>query len=133
MKSFRICSGKKTRRGGFSLVETTFSIGVMSCGILVLAPLLALGLKTSRLARDDRSSAQIAQTLMEEARQGTLAAGTIYLDEQGNSSVQAQAAYTVQQASVPLGGSVFRLTLRVTPVGAPDRARIYAVVMQAPQ
>jgi uncharacterized protein (TIGR02598 family) len=134
MNSFRIGSGEKKRRGGFSLVEATFSIGLMSFGFLTLAPLLALGLKTARLARDDRATAQIAQTLIEEARQGTLASGTVYLDFEGAACGSAQAAYTAQSTSLPITGSasLTRLTLRVTPLGAPDRVRIYAVVFQIP-
>ena len=132
MNTFRIRSDEKKRRGGFSLAEATFSIGLMSFGFLTLAPLLALGMKTARLARDDRASAQIAQTLIEEAKQGTLASGTVYLDGEGAACGSAQAAYSVQTTSQSLATALSRLTLRVTPVGAPDRVRIYAVVFQAP-
>src|SRR5260221_10228405 len=100
MSSFRM-SGEKKRRGGFSLVEATFSIGLMSFGFLTLAPLLALGMKTARLARDDRASAQIAQTVIEEARQGTLAPGTAYLDFEGAACGSAQAAFIARTTSVP--------------------------------
>jgi len=113
-------------------VEATFSIGLMSFGFLTLTPLLALGMKTARLARDDRASAQIAQTLIEEAKQGTLASGTVYLDGEGAACGSAQAAYSVQTTSQSLATALSRLTLRVTPVGAPDRVRTYAVVFQAP-
>ena len=78
MNSFRIHSGAKKRRGGFSpdsASEATFSIGLLSFGFLTLAPLLALGLKTARLARDDRAAAQIAQTMIEEAQAGDARAG----------------------------------------------------------
>jgi uncharacterized protein (TIGR02598 family) len=137
MKLFRFHHGRKYRRGGFSLVEATFSIGLLSFGFLTLAPLLALGLKTARLARDDRATAQVAQTLIEEAKQGTLASGTVYLDIQGTALNSSQAAvYTAQSTSVtPYQGnaSLTQMTLRVTPLGAPDRVRTYAVVYQAPQ
>jgi uncharacterized protein (TIGR02598 family) len=136
MKSFRIGLGEKKQRGGFSLVEATFSIGLLSCGFLTLAPLLALGMKTARLARDDRATAQIAQTLIEDARQGTLAPGTVYLDIQGTALNSAQtAAYTAQSTSVtPYQGSssLTQMTLQITPLGAPDRVRTYAVVYQTP-
>jgi uncharacterized protein (TIGR02598 family) len=136
MNSFRIGSGEKKQRGGFSLVEATFSIGLLSFAFLTLAPLLTLGLKTARLARDNRAAAQIAQTLTEEARQGTLASGTVYLDIQGTALNSAQmAAYTAQSTSVTpyLGNaSLTQTMLRVTPLGAPDRTRIYAVVYPTP-
>jgi len=91
-------------------------------------------LKTARFARDDRATAQIAQTLTEEARQGTLASGTAYLDFQGNACSFAQATYSAQSTFQPVTGSasLTRLTLRVTPLGAPDRVRIYATVFPAP-
>ena len=137
MKLFRFHHARKHRRGGFSLVEATFSIGLFSFGFLTLAPLMALGLKTARLARDDRATAQVAQTLIEEAEQGTLASGTVYLDIQGTVLNSSQAAaYSAQSTSVtPYQGnaSLIQMTLRVTPLGAPDRVRTYAVVYQAPQ
>ena len=126
-------SRKGEGRGGFSLVEATLSLGLMSFGFLTLAPLLAIGLKTTRFVRDDRAGAQIAATLIEEAKQGTLAAGTAYLDLQGNSPTTAP-AFTAQTSfqSVPGSASLQRLTLRIVPLGAPDRARTYVVVFLPP-
>jgi uncharacterized protein (TIGR02598 family) len=135
MKPFLFMHGGKKQRGGFSLVEVAFSIGLLSFSMLTLAPLLALGLKNSRAARNDRESAQIAQTLVQEAEQGTPVTGTVYLDFEGAASCPAQAAYTARATSIPVTGNaaLTRLTLLLTPVGEPDRARIYAVVFQAPQ
>ena len=123
---------KKRARTGLSLVEAAFSIGLMSVGFLTLIPLLAVGMKASHGARDDRATAQIARTLIEEARQGTLATGPFYLDFQGNPCSSATATYTAQASSQTLGPSLSRLTLRVAPIGAPDRARTYAVVIPTP-
>jgi uncharacterized protein (TIGR02598 family) len=132
MKPFSFTSGKSTKRGGFSLVEATLSIGLLSFGFLALAPLLAVGIKSSRYARDDRASAQIAQTLIEEAKQGTLTTGSVYLDDQGNACSPKQAAFsaTTALATTPI---LSRVTIQVTPVGAPNRARTYAVVLPTPQ
>jgi uncharacterized protein (TIGR02598 family) len=134
MKLFRFNHGKKHQRGGFSLVEATFSIGLLSFGFLTLSPLLSLGLKTARLARDDRDTARIAQTLVQEAEQGTLPSSPVYLDFEGAACGSSQAAYTAQATSQPVTGSsaLTRMTLQLTPLGAPDRARIYAVVFQTP-
>jgi uncharacterized protein (TIGR02598 family) len=138
MKSFRIKAGEKRKTGGFSLAEATLSIGLFSFGFLSLAPLLVLGLKTARQARDDRGAAQIAQTLIEEAKQGTLASGTNYFDDQGgalNSANSARiAAYSAQSTSqnAPARPFLTRLNLQITPLGAPDRKRIYAVVFPTP-
>ena len=134
MKAFFFNRGQRQHRGGFSLVEATFSVGLLSCGFLTLAPVLALGMKTARGAQDDRATAQIAATLVEEAKQGTLAPGTVYLDFEGASCGAAQAAYTAQSTSAPVAGStaLTKWTLLLTPLGAPDRARTYALVLQAP-
>jgi uncharacterized protein (TIGR02598 family) len=138
MKLFYFRRRQNRSKSGFNMVEATLSIGVMSLGFLTLIPLLALGSKTAGQARDNRATAQIAQTLIEEAKQGTLSSGTIYLDAEDNSCPRAQAIYSVQASLQPLGGSPAaaasptRLTLRVTPTGAPDRARIYAVVLSIP-
>jgi uncharacterized protein (TIGR02598 family) len=135
MKPISFNHGGKRQRGGFSLVEASFSMGLLSFGFLTLAPLLGTGLKTARVAQNDRATAQIAQALIQEAEQGTLPAGTVYLDFEGASCSPAQAAYTVQATSLPVAGNpaLTQTALRVTPIGAPDRARTYAVVFQAPE
>jgi uncharacterized protein (TIGR02598 family) len=141
MKPFFYRSSRNRPKRGFNLVETTLSLGVMSFGFLALVPLLALGTKTAWQARDNRASTQIAQTLIEEARQGMLSSGTIYLDADENRCAHAQAIYTVQATLQPVTGnptgdmetsSPQRLTLHITPTGAPDRARTYAVVLPMP-
>ncbi len=128
---FRLCSGPT--RGAFSLVETTLSLGILSFGFLTLAPLLAIGLKTARQAHTSQEMAQIAQSMVEEAKQGTLTNGTTYLDFQGNPATLSQAAYSAQSTLVlsTNNSALTRLTLRITPTGAPDRARTYATVFSA--
>ncbi len=132
---------QKSSRAGFSLVEAAFSIGLLSFGFLSLIPLLALGLKDSRIARDNHIATEIVQTLTQEAKQNVLTAGTTMFDIEGNPcSNSSQATYRVVATSSPLatdvGGSLStealsRWTLRVVPVGAPDRARTYAIVVPA--
>ena len=104
----------------------------MSFGLLTLVPMLSLGMKSSRFARDDRTTGQIAQTLVEQAKQGTLGTGLMYYDETGALCNAAQAVYTAQPALAPFASSLSEVTLRVTPLSAPDRARTYAVVFQGP-
>jgi Tfp pilus assembly protein PilV len=134
MNSFFLRNKKCKTRGGFSLVEATLSLGLLSFGFLTLAALLAVGLNTARSAHTSRDSTQIAQSLIEEAKQGTLPMGTTYLDFQGNPANQTGAAYSAQSTFSSISGNtaVTRLTLRITPVGAPDRARTYAVVIPTP-
>jgi hypothetical protein len=95
--------------------------------------LLAVGLKSARLSQNDRATAQIAQTLMQEAQQGTPVAATVYLDFNGAPCSSTQAAFTAQSTVQAVTGnaSLTRMTLQVTPLGAPDRARTYALVYQA--
>ena len=116
-------------------MEATLSLGILSIGFLMLAPLLAIGQKTAKLAHTDRDTAQIAQTLIEEAKQGTLTSGTIWLDFQGTTARSSQAAYSAQSTVGPVTGNttLTRLTLQITPLGAPNRARTYAVVFPSPQ
>jgi len=127
---------KKSRtRGGFNLVEATLSLGILSFALLSLTPLLTLGLNTARVAHSSRDSAQIAQSLIEEAKQGALPAGVAYLDFEGNpASSSATAAYKAQStfSAVPGSTTLTRLTLLITPVGAPSRAQTYAVVIPTP-
>jgi uncharacterized protein (TIGR02598 family) len=135
MRPFFFRYRKSNPRDGFSLVEATLSIGVLSLGFLTLIPLLAVGLKTARVAHNNRDSTQIAQLLVEEAKQGTLTTGITYFDFQGNPVTSAVAAYTAQStlSSVPGNAALSRLTLQIIPVGAPNRARTYAVVFPAAQ
>jgi len=129
MQKTRVHRGGRSARGGFNLVEASFTIGILSFSLLTLAPLLGLGMKTARLARDDRASAQIARTLVEEAKQGTLGTNTAYLDDQGTACSPPDAAFVVQPVTQATGNAASQLALRVTPVGAPGRARVYAVVL----
>lgn len=116
-------------------MEATLSLGLLSIGFLTLAPLLAIGQKTARLVHTDRDTAQIAQTLIEEAKQGALTNGTTWLDSQGNPATSSQAAYSAKSTVTSVTGNttLTRLTLQVIPLGAPNRARTYAVVFPSPQ
>ena len=116
-------------------METALSLGILSFGFLTLAPLLVVGLKTARQAHAAQDMAQIAQSLVEEAKQGTLSTGTAYFDFQGNPTNLSQAAYSAQSTLVSVTGNatLTRLTLQITPLGMPDRSRTYATVISAAQ
>jgi hypothetical protein len=91
----------------------------------------------AHLARENRATAQIAATLIEEAKQGTLVAGPVYFDSITQPCSPSQAAYAVQpveQSVATAGGTgpLIRLTLRVTPVGMPGAARTCADDFPAP-
>jgi hypothetical protein len=129
MKRIRFHRGSCSARGGFNLVEVSFTIAVLSLAVVTLGPLMGFGLKTSRGARDDRASAQIARTLAEEAKQGTLGTGPVYLDDQGAACSPLSAVFIAQPVTQSAGSTGSQLALRVTPVGAPGHARVYAVVL----
>ena len=120
-----------TRKGqlGFSLVEAALSIGVLSFGFLSLAPLLGVGLTSAHQGRESRMGAQIAETLEDEAQQGTLAAGTAYFDAEGEACTSALACYRTDASLVSASSCGTRLTVQVTPVASPQRAQFYAVVL----
>jgi Tfp pilus assembly protein PilV len=127
MKHFR--SARIKSRLGFSLVEAALSVGVLSFGFLSLAPVLGLGLSSAHQARDNRISAQIAQGFADQAREGTLTAGTAYCDNEGAACPQAGAAYQVQTTLGAMAGGCTRLTVQVAPVATPNRPFDYAVVL----
>ncbi len=127
MKDFRTAPRKS--RLGFSLVEASMSLGILSMGLLSLTPLLGLGLTSARQSRDGETCAQIARDLEAEAREGTLATGSGYCDQEGNACPSAQARFATQTATTTLAGNCTRVTIQVTPLGAPNRPSSYAVVL----
>ena len=130
MKFFR--SARIKNGAGFSLVEVTLSVGVLGFGFISLAPLMGLGLTTARQARDGRISAQIAETLTDEARDGTLMPGSAFYNDEGVLSPAAGACYQVRTALNALAGNCTRLTIQVTPVATSNRPLDYAVVLPPP-
>jgi type II secretory pathway pseudopilin PulG len=127
MNVFR--SARIRRCQGFSLVEAAFSIGVLSFGFLSLAPLVGLGLASARQARDGQLTAQIATTLVQQAREGTLTTGSGYCDDQGATCASTSACYQTLTTETILAGNCTRLTIQVTPVGNPTRSQDYAVIL----
>jgi uncharacterized protein (TIGR02598 family) len=127
MKIFRPARIKS--RQGFSLVEAALSLGILSFGFLSIAPLVGLGLTSERQARDGQLTAQIAQTLAEQAREGMLTTGSGYCDDQGAICTSSTACYKTQTTETILAGNCIRLTIQVTPIGNPNRLQEYAVVL----
>jgi type II secretory pathway pseudopilin PulG len=139
MKRFFSLGHSQRSRRGFSLVESVVSLGIMSFGFLALVPLLVLGLKAAHLARGDRTTSQIAETMIEQAKQGTLTTGTAYFDAESNPCAASQAAFVVQDnlaefnpAGTSGSASLTQLTLRISPRALPGTVRIYADVFPTP-
>ncbi len=127
MKIFRPARMKSSQ--GFSLVEAALSLGILSFGFLSIAPLVGLGLTSARQARDGQITAQIAQTLTEQAREGTLTSGAGFCDDQGDVSTSGNASYRTQTTETILAGNCTRVTIQITPIGNPNRLQEYAVVL----
>jgi uncharacterized protein (TIGR02598 family) len=127
MKIFRPSRMKSCQ--GFSLVEAALSLGILSFGMLSLTPLVGLGLTSERQARDGQLTAQIAQTLTEQAREGTLTNGSGFCDNQGALCSSSTACYETQTTETMLAGNCMRVTIRITPIGNPNRPQDYAVVL----
>jgi Tfp pilus assembly protein PilV len=104
---------RRKNRLAFSLAEASLAVGLLSFGFLSLIPMVGLGLNSARQARDNRAMAQIAETFTQKARQGTLTAGTSYLDNEENSCAST---------------TLTRLAVQVTPLAAPNRSQFYAVL-----
>lgn len=115
-------------RSGHSLVEVTLALGIISSGLLTLIPLMTIGMEQTRQAQDNRMAAQIAQSFVEEARQGVLNAGTYYLDNQGESCSNAQAVYRVVAKNSVTSSGAMLLNLQIIPVGSPQSALSYAAL-----
>ena len=133
MKLFHLKSRRKIR--AFSLVESALSVGILSFGFLSIVPLVDLGLNSAREGRAHRATAQIAETLMDEARQGTLVGGTAYFDDRETSCPSTVgAAYCVQTtlATDVATTGLTRLTVQVTPLATPNRSQFYAVMFPPP-
>jgi len=111
-------------------VEATFSIGLMSFGFLTLAPLLALGMKTAgwrgmtgfRANRPDVDRGSQAGNARVRAR-------FIWMSK-APPAVPPKRPTRCKATSQSLATSPQPLPFGSTPIGAPDHARIYAVVFQ---
>ncbi len=98
------------RSGGFSLVEVTMAIGIVSFAFLTTLGLIPTGLKTFRSAIDTSVGGQIFQRVINEAQQtdfDTLV-GSVpavrYFDDQGNeldSGLASKAIYHVNTRILP--------------------------------
>jgi uncharacterized protein (TIGR02598 family) len=133
MKLFHFKSRRKIR--AFSLVESALSVGILSFGFLSVVPLVDLGLNSAREARAHRATAQIAEMLMDQARQGTLVAGSAYFDNQETACPSpVGAAYRAQTtlATAVATTGLTRLTVQVTPLATPNRSQFYAVMFPPP-
>jgi type II secretory pathway pseudopilin PulG len=126
-------SRRRKRVRAFSLAEAALSVGLLSFGFLSAVPLIGLGANAAREARTGRVAAQIAETLVQQAQQGTLSPGTAYFDSAenvcpsaGGASYEAKTSLA-SAAGAPGGGTLVRLTVQVMPLGAPTHSECYAV------
>jgi uncharacterized protein (TIGR02598 family) len=93
---------------GFTLVEVTLAIGIISFAFVAMFGMLPVGLNLSRQAMDTTIEAQIVQQLKTQALQtdfsqlGTLdQVGDYFFDEQGKPSAPEKALYKAGYFPVP--------------------------------
>ena len=79
-------------------------MGILSFGFLSLAPLLGLGITSAHQARDNRISAQIAESLSDQAREGMLTVGTAYCNNEGTPCAQNGASYMTRTTLDAIAG-----------------------------
>lgn len=98
---------QRTRTAGFSLVEVTMAIGIVSFAFLTTLGLIPTGLKTFRSAIDTSVGGQIFQRVINEVQQtdfDTLVAsvpGVRFFDDQGNECIADKAIYHVNTRILP--------------------------------
>lgn len=103
----RIRRGSRLNSGGFTLVEVTLAIGIISFAFVTMFGLLPVGLNVSRQAMDTTIEAQIVQQMKTQALQtdfsmlGELAvADEMCFDDQGKQVDAAQALYRAKFSSI---------------------------------
>jgi len=103
----RVHRGGRIQSGGFTLVEVTLAIGIISFAFVTMFGLLPVGLSVSRQAMDTTIEAQIVQQMKTQALQtdfsqlGELAAADeMYFDDQGKQVDEAQALYRTKFSAV---------------------------------
>lgn len=132
-------SFRPTHRAGFTLVEVTLAIGIISFAFVAMFGLLPVGLSVSRQAMDTTIEAQIVQQLKTQAIQTDFSllselekADEVFFDDQGKQVDAAQSVYragftTVQPSTrLPDGTTTSRLaTITISVLntkGAAERA-----------
>lgn len=79
------CARNRFRSGGFTLVEVTLAIGIISFAFVAMFGMLPVGLNVSRQAMDTTIEAQIVQQLKTQALQTDFKKlGSLGKDAQGN-------------------------------------------------
>jgi len=99
----------RSRLGGFTLVEVTLAIGIISFAFVAMFGMLPVGLNVSRQAMDTTIEAQIVQQMKTQALQTDFSqlselgkpGDELYFDDQGKAVEAAQAVYKAGYMKVP--------------------------------
>lgn len=103
--------GRRQKAGGFSLVETVLSLGVVAFAFLPLLALLPMGMSTFRKAMDASVTAQISQRIVNEAQETDFATyiattpSVRYFDDEGEE--------LTASGAVPVG-AIYQVNVHVT-------------------
>jgi len=107
---------RKEKANGFSLVEVTLAIGIISFGLISILSLLPVGLQSFQSSMERTVSAQVVQAIMAEAKQKdfTNLSGAVtyqYFTQEGiKTLIRTDGIYTAEvtltnQVGVPGSGS----------------------------
>ena len=120
--TLRARGGRRLGLGGFTLVEVTLAIGIISFAFVAMFGMLPVGLSVSRQAMDTTIEAQIVQQMKTQALQTDFSrldelddADELYFDDQGKQVEEANGIFRAKFASVsantrlPDGSSTSRL------------------------
>lgn len=105
----RVHRSGRIQSGGFTLVEVTLAIGIISFAFVTMFGLLPVGLSVSRQAMDTTIEAQIVQQMKTQALQTDFSqlnelgkvGDELYFDDQGKSVDSSRAAYKAGYLPVP--------------------------------
>jgi uncharacterized protein (TIGR02598 family) len=108
-RDFAVCSRRasRSRLAGFTLVEVTLAIGIISFAFVTMFGLLPVGLNVSRQAMDTTIEAQIVQQMKTQALQTDFSmldslnnVDAQYFDDQGKEVAANVSVFTAKYAAV---------------------------------
>ncbi|NJK90512.1 MAG: Verru_Chthon cassette protein B [Blastochloris sp.] len=134
-------SFSRQQRRGFSLIEVTMSLGIISIGMMALVAMLPLGLKAFKSSVDMTLQAQIAQSILNQAQQikfsnlGDLD-GTFYFDAEGallpnktGAAFETEVAFPETRTRVPSNNGreelepLTTISITIKPMTSPERSK----------
>jgi len=108
---------KRSKRGGFSLLEVLLATSILLGSAVVLGQLVSLGSRSARLARDEAAAERIARTQLDE-----IAAGIVSAETDRASPVDGEPGWVISVKQTPVEKSDL-IALEVTVRRESDQRR----------